>query len=136
MLPMRTRRNQMSLYNMFDDFFNDFPFYAKANDMKIDVRENEKEYIIDAELPGRKKSNIDIHAEDNQLVIHAFQDEESEQKEQNYIHKERRFVSQRRAVYLPNIDSDGIKAKYEDGILSITVPKKDADKKRKQIIIE
>ena len=94
------------------------------------MSEDEKEYIIDAELPGMKKSNIDIHAEDNQLVIHAFQDEESEQKEQNYIHKERRFVS-RRAVYLPNIDSDGIKAKYEDGILSITVPKRCGQKESK-----
>jgi len=135
-LPMKPSVKSVGLYNMFDDFFNDFALPMKANDMKIDVRETDKEYLIDAELPGMKKDNINIDMEENQLIISACQEEQTEEKEKNYIHKERRFSSQRRAVYLPNIDQDAISAKYEDGILSITVPKNDQGKKKKQIIID
>lgn len=137
-LPVKTnpRKNQVGLYNMFDDFFNDFPLFSKANDMKIDVRQTDKEYLIDAELPGMKKDNINIDVEENQLIISAYEQEEQEKKEQNYIHKERTFSSQRRAVYLPNIDEETISAKYTDGILSVRIPKKNADKKKKQITIE
>src|SRR5690554_6773714 len=137
-LPMKTspRKNQVSLYNLFDDFFNDFPAWTKGGDMKIDVRETDKEYVIDAELPGLKKENINIDVEESQRIISACQQEESDEQEQNFIHKERMFSSQRRAIYLPGIDEDKISAKYVDGILSITVPKKNADKEKKQIKIQ
>ena len=136
-LPMKTsRRNQVSLYNMFDDFFNDLPMLSNASDMKIDVKETDKEYLIDAELPGMKKDNINIDVEENQLIISAYQEEQEEKNEENFIHRERVFSSQRRAVYLPNIDDEGISAKYSDGILSVTVTKRNTDKKKKQIKIQ
>ncbi|MFW5779965.1 MAG: Hsp20 family protein, partial [Bacillota bacterium] len=74
--PMKTnpRKNQVSLYNMFDDFFNDLPLFSKANEMKIDVRETDKEYLIDAEIPGMKKDNINIDVEENQLIISAYEE--------------------------------------------------------------
>ena len=90
----------------------------------MDIRENEKEYIIDAELPGIKKDNITIDINENNLTVSANYQEDKKEEKGNYIHRERRMSSMSRTVYLPDMDEDGVKAKYSDGILCITVPKK------------
>lgn len=130
------QNNFYSMKSVFDDFLNDFPVVSVKNDMKIDIREDEKEYVIDAELPGIKKDNIKIDVEDSKIVISATAEEKEEEEKENYIHRERRYSSISRMVYLPNIDEDAIKARYSDGILSLTIPKKVIEDKKKLIAIE
>ncbi len=113
-------------HNMLDDFFSDsWPLRRSLiNDtFKIDVQENESEYIVEAELPGIQKDQINVSLDDNKLKIAVNQLENTEEKSKNYIHKERRYCVMSRNIYLADSDSQGIKAKLENGVLVITVPK-------------
>lgn len=115
-------------HNMLDDFFSDsWPFTFRRpllNDtFKIDVQENQNEYIVEAELPGIEKDQINVSLEDNKLKIAVNKLEDSEEKNKNYIHKERRYCMMSRNVYLADSDSQGIKAKLENGVLTVNVPK-------------
>ena len=67
--------------DFFDDFFNDFPSLSYRGAMKMDIRENEKEYIIDAELPGIKKDNITIDINENNLTVSANYQEDKKRGE-------------------------------------------------------
>lgn len=126
-------------YNMLDDFFNDsrFPRWRWAGDtFKIDVQENEKEYVIEAELPGARKEDISVEYNEGQLTI-AFNREESvDEERKNYIHKERRYHSMQRSLYLPDTYADGIKAKLENGLLRLHVPKQPNARSSYKIDIE
>lgn len=130
------QNNFYSMKNIFDDFFDDFPVVSVKNDMKIDLKENDNEYILEAELAGIKKENIKLDIEDNKLVISANIEEKKEEEKDNYIHRERRCSSLSRMIYLPNIDEESIKAKYNDGILSVTIPKREVAEKKKMIAID
>lgn len=115
-------------HNMLDDFFSDsWPFTFRRNlyndTFKIDVQENQNEYIVEAELPGIQKDQINVSLEDNKLKIAVNKLEDTEEKSKNYIHKERRYCMMSRNVYLADSDSQGIKAKLENGVLTISVPK-------------
>jgi len=113
-------------YNMLDDFFSDTrsPRRSLSNDtFKVDVQENEKEYCIEAELPGIKKEEINLELNEGKLTISVNREESSEKETTNYIHRERRYSSMQRAIYLQDANCDSIKAKLEEGILNITVPK-------------
>lgn len=127
-------------FNMVDDFFTD-NFLSRgnfANDtFKLDVEEKEKEYIVCAEFPGAKKEEIYLDFSDGRLLIGIEKNEEIEEKDKNYVHKERRHSSMSRSVYLADGLSDGIKAKLDDGLLKVTVPKqKQKPKDTKKIEIE
>lgn len=118
----------------FDDFM-DFSFpniskelYGKrANQvMKTDVREVGENYEVDIDLPGFKKDEIEISLEKGMLTISASKglDKDEEDKNGKYIRRERYAGSMSRSFYVGDaITSKDIKAKYESGILSITVPK-------------
>lgn len=136
----RTRDNSFDdFYNMMDGFFNDSlsNFGSFRNDsFKIDIREKEGEYLIDAELPGVKKEEIKLDLNNSQLTISVTREEEKNDENSNYVHRERRFTSMQRSVYLRNIADEGIKAKFENGVLTISVPKKEKMIKSSQIEIE
>lgn len=118
----------------FDDFM-DFSFpniskelYGKrANQvMKTDVREVGENYEVDIDLPGFKKDEIEISLEKGMLTISASKglDKDEEDKNRKYIRRERYAGSMSRSFYVGDaITFKDIKAKYESGILSITVPK-------------
>lgn len=89
----------------------------------MDVQENEKEYCIDAELPGINKDEVDIEFNDGKLLISVNREENTDEKDKNYIHKERRYSSMQRSIYLADAESTGIKAKLDNGVLNITIPK-------------
>lgn len=127
--------------NMLDGFFSDMwmPERTLIHDtFKIDVKENENDYVVEAELPGVEKEEIDLKLNDGRLSISIKRDErmEEEDKERNYIHKERRFCSMSRTVYLEDAVTEGINAKLENGLLSITVPKKAREERSKRIDID
>lgn len=90
---------------------------------RIDLRENEKEYIVDAEMPGIKKEDIRLNYENEYLIITVSTKESIENSNENFIKKERNFNEQMRSFYLPNVKKEEIKAKLENGILRVTLPK-------------
>lgn len=113
--------------NMLDDFFSDsWPFRRSllGDTFKLDVQDNKTEYLIEAELPGAKKEDISISLNEGRLNISVNKEENIEEKDKNYIHRERRFTSMSRNIMLGDADSASIKAKLDNGVLSITVPKK------------
>lgn len=115
-------------YNMLDDFFADsWPFrrMIPANTFKLDVQEDAKHYYVAAELPGVNRDEISIAINEGKLLISVARDENTEDENKNYVHRERRYCSMRRSVLLADADAAGIKAKLDNGVLSITVPKKE-----------
>lgn len=112
----------------FEDFFNEsfFPaFYNGASQMKVDIKENEKDYVVEAELPGVNKEDINIDLEDNQLTIGVQKNEEVNDEKENYICRERRSSSFSRSFYVDNVKNENVNAKFENGVLTIVLPKKD-----------
>ena len=123
--------------NLFNDDWMNFGFpevdkalYGKhaAHEMKTDVRETDSGYEVDIDLPGFKKDEIDVQLDNGYLSISAAKglDKEEKDKEGKYIRKERYAGSMSRSFYVgEGVTQDDIKAKYEDGILRLVVPKKD-----------
>ncbi|NLT39229.1 MAG: Hsp20/alpha crystallin family protein [Clostridiales bacterium] len=114
--------------NMLDDFFSDdWPVSLRrrlsCDTFKVDVQENEKEYLIEAELPGVTKDEVNIRLTDGRLNISVHKEENVEENKKNYIHKERRCSSMSRSIFLNDADAQNVKAKLDNGILSVTVPK-------------
>lgn len=137
--PYHSRRNQMQnrAYNPFDldrvfeSFFNDsvFPSYFRQSGlMKVDIRDEGDAYLLEADLPGVKKDQVNIDIEDGNLTISVNQEEETEEKRENYICRERRASALRRSFSLDNIDSDKISAKMENGLLMLRLPKLEPNK--------
>ena len=130
--------------NLFDDFMNDFSFptfpnvdkelYGKhaKNLMKTDVKETEKGYEVDMDLPGFKKDEIQMELNDGVLTISAAKglNKDEEDKKGNYIRKERYAGSMSRSFYVgKDITEKDIHGKYENGILMLDIPKKAPEKK-------
>ncbi|MDF2613871.1 MAG: Hsp20/alpha crystallin family protein [Clostridia bacterium] len=135
----KTNNEFVDFYNIIDDFFNDsfLPMRSLRNDtFKMDVKENEKEFLIEAEMPGVKKEEIKLDYNDGRLVISVQKDEQINEEKNNYIHRERRVSSMQRGVYLKNIKIDGIDAKLENGILKIVAPKLEIAENKCQIEIK
>jgi HSP20 family protein len=119
----------------FDNFFNDFPtLYGSGSQMKVDIKENEKDYEIEAELPGVKKDEINIELRDDRLTISVQREEHDEEEKNNYIRKERRVSSMSRSFYVSDVKPEDVKAKFENGVLTLTLPKSEDEKKREHRI--
>ncbi|MCL2351309.1 MAG: Hsp20/alpha crystallin family protein [Firmicutes bacterium] len=121
-------------YNLMDDFFTPRSFERAT--FRMDVREDEKEYVIEAELPGVKKEEVGLDMNDGRLTISVRREETEEDNAKNYLHKERRISSMSRAVSLPDTDPEGIKAKLDNGVLCVAVPKRNKQASAKKIDIE
>ncbi len=118
--------NSDSFYNMLDDFFsNDWPFRRTLSydTFKLDVVNEEKNYVVEAELPGVEKKDINVQLNEGRLQISVSREESSEDTSKQYIHRERRYSSMSRSVYLEDAQAEGILAKLENGVLRIVVPK-------------
>ena len=136
--------------NLFNEDWMNFGFpevdkalYGKhaSHEMKTDVRETDSGYEVDIDLPGFKKDEINIQLDNGYLSISAAKglDKDEQDKEGKYIRKERYAGSMSRSFYVGNaITQDDIKAKYESGILRLSVPKKAAEEieSAKRIAIE
>ncbi len=128
--------------NLFDDDWMEFPFdsdfwgkknplYGKnaKNMMKTDIREHDEGYELDVDLPGFKKDEINVQLDNGYLTISASKGLDKDQKDEKgrYIRQERYAGAMQRSFYVGDaVSQEDIKAKYEDGILKLSVPKKDA----------
>lgn len=126
---------------VFDDVFRDVApsFNASFNpySMRVNIAEDEKNIYIEAELAGLKKEDVKISVEDNVLTIRGERKQETEEKKKNYHRVERVFGSFSRAFTLgENIDKENIEAKYEDGVLHLTLPKVEPVKNIKEIALK
>lgn len=132
---LRTRRGD-SFYNMIDSFFTDFPQRSMLNTFKMDIKEQDDQYVVEAEVPGVKKEDIHLDIEKGVLSISITKQENTEEQTDNYVHKERFTSSMSRRVYLGEVNEENLKAKLNDGILEISIPKKAPDTLKKSISIE
>jgi HSP20 family protein len=109
----------------FNDFFNEsFPVAKRSFEPTVDVRENDKQFVISAELPGLSKDDFKITVENNTLILEGEKKIENEEKAENYYRSERSYGKFRRAFRLTDtVDSGKIKADYKNGILEIEIPK-------------
>ena len=136
--------DEMMDFPFEDDFFGKRnPLYGKKakNMMKTDVKEHETGYEVDIDLPGFKKDELNLDLTDGYLTISASKglDKDEEDKKGKYIRKERYAGSMSRSFYVGDgITEDDIKAKYENGILKLSIPKKEAKavEQKKHIAIE
>ena len=140
--------------NLFDDFFEDFPMprefrnidrrlYGKnaAREMKTDVHEQEDHYEVDIDLPGFKKDEITLTLENGYLTVNAAKgvDKDETDKRGKLIRQERYAGALQRSFYVGDaLTEQDIAAKFENGVLSLSVPKQEARKlpEKKVIMIE
>lgn len=118
---------------LVSDFFSDVMDMADIG-FKTDIKEDENNYYIEAELPGLSKEDINLELDNDRLIISATNEEKREREEENYIRRERRTGTYQRAFQIENVEEDAIEAEYEDGILKILLPKKEPGKDRKRVI--
>ena len=123
-------------YTPFDDLFNELsrgffvkPFAMPAEadlKMKVDVKEDEKSFTVQAEVPGVKKEDIQVDIDGNQVSVRAeLKKEKEEKKGEKTVYSERSYGMVSRSFTLPaEVDEKGAKAEYKDGVLNLVLPKK------------
>jgi HSP20 family protein len=133
-----TIQNALSDFDRyFESFFGDSPLAPAARIFNhlpaVDVRETEKAYILDMELPGYDEKDIEVHVDGGSLSVESKQEEAKEEKknEGTYIIRERRMNSFSRSFKLPeNADSETISAAFKNGILTLEIQKRAEAQKR------
>ena len=137
MIPRRSN------FDLFDDMFGMDPFFERRDSklMKTDIKEKGDKYIIDIDLPGYDKENIDLEIEDGYLKVTAKIDKNVDESDEDekYIHKERFYGECSRSFYIgKNIKEEDIKASFKKGILTLTIPKEEQKKleEKKKIQID
>ena len=123
--------------SLFDDFFTrDFFNRSSFNQVSnsetlpaVNIQETDKSYEIEVAAPGMNKDDFNIELKNNVLVVNAHRTNEIEDKGDNYMRKEFNYQQFQRSFQLPQlmVEEDKVCAKYNDGILCITVPKKESE---------
>jgi HSP20 family protein len=133
MLPTITRRSFRPFYmpNIFDDDF--FPVLSnRASSMPaVNIREDEKSYVVDLAIPGIDKKDLKIDMNEDVLTISSEMKNESEESRDGYKRKEFNYSTFCRTFYIPeNVNREEIEANYKDGILSVALPKQEDGKNK------
>ena len=118
-------RRDSSLFDMLDNFERNF-FGTSSNtasSFRTDIRDEGDKFVLEAELPGLKKEDIKLDLKDGILTISAQHSQESEEKKNSYIRRERRYGSFSRSFDVSGIQEDHITAAYNNGVLELTLPK-------------
>ena len=121
MMMIPRKRND---FDLFEDMFSD-PFFERKESrlMKTDIKEKKDKYIIDVDLPGYEKENIDIEIENGYLKVtaKATKDVDESDEDEKYIHKERFYGECSRSFYVGNdVKEEDIKASFKNGILTLS----------------
>ena len=125
--------------SLFDEFGKGFwlkPVAVPGGEelkIKVDVKEDEKAYTVHAEIPGVKKEDIQVNVDGNQVSIRAeVKSEKEEKKGEKLLHSERYYGVVSRSFSLPlEVDEKGTEAKYRDGVLDLTLPKRSGSSSRR-----
>ncbi len=115
------------LYRSFDNFARDFFGSSNASlpAFRTDIQDKGESYLLEADLPGFNKEDINLDLKDNILTISATHQEQSEDKDEKgtYLRRERRYGSFQRSFDVTGIDAAAITAAYENGVLKLNLPK-------------
>lgn len=145
LVPFRSQGNVMKKGDAFDrlfDYMFDQPFgalnklHSGLSTFKVDVKDKGTSYELTAELPGVKKEDIQLHYEQDYLTISAKREEEKEDKQDNYVCRERHVGSIQRSFFISNIDESKIAASFTDGVLTVEMPKLEGEKPVNRIEIK
>ncbi len=132
----RLMPNKLYLDDVFDDFM--FPTVKdEFGKMKCDIYEKDGAYHLEMDVPGFDKKDVQIEIDDNDyLTITAEKNTEDteEDEKKNYIRKERNYGKYQRSFYVGGVDKENIQANFENGILKISMPKKEEEKSSKKTI--
>ena len=134
---VRNYDNLNSFPALFNEFFGE-PTLAKWNNNvpSANIKETEDNFSIELVAPGYKKEAFKVEVHERNLTISAEEKTESEEKTETFLKKEYSFGSFTRSFRLPNtVDSDKIEATYEDGVLNLTIPKKEEAKPKEPKLI-
>ncbi len=105
---------------------------AELGSMAIDLVEHDDEFVVTADLPGFERDDVDIRVTDHTLRIEAERDETIEEDEERYLRHERRHRSTKRSIQLPDeVDKDGVSARMKHGVLTVMLPRIEAEDARK-----
>lgn len=122
-------------FDVFDEMFGD-DFFPKnsSNLMKTDIREKKDKYIIDIDLPGYEKENINLSLNDGYLEVSAKVSKENKEDDEKFVRKERFFGECSRSFYVGEaITEEDIEAEFKNGILKVEIPKKEETKKLPEV---
>ena len=140
MMMIPRRRNEFDLFN---DFFGGDDFFTRREStiMKTDIKEKKDKYIIEIDLPGYEKENIHLDLKEGYLNVSAkVEKEENSDENEKIVHKERFYGHCSRSFYVgEQMTEEDIKAEFKNGILKVTIPKKEEKKElpeAKHITIE
>ena len=118
-------------FRNLDEFFKDFRIVPSLRALdsesriRMDLSETDQAYIVKAEMPGLKKDDIKVAIDGNQISISVEARKEEEQKIGNMVRNERYYGQQYRSITLPQeVDDSNAEARYQDGVLELTLPKK------------
>lgn len=111
-----------------DDFFAPIPFEKMGFGFKVDLKENENCYVVEADLPGVNKESIDIQYKNNYLTVSAKREDKTEEKKEDFVRKEIKYGELKRSFYVDNVDEEKITAAFKDGVLRIELPKVEISK--------
>lgn len=138
-LPSEVLGIQREINRMFDSFFRgpeEDGLQTTSWNPLVDVTENDHAYLLNIELPGVSRNDVKIVVQDNQLTIRGEKKQEKESNNSNYHRVERSYGSFQRTFTLPTtVRAEKIEANYNDGVLTITVPKAE-EAKAKEIEVK
>jgi HSP20 family protein len=139
MLATIARRNFRPFYT--NGFFNDdfFPVLSNrnTNSPAVNIREDEKNYVLDFAVPGLEKKDIKIDMNEDVLTVSSEVKKESEENKDGYKRKEFSYSSFSRSFYIPeNVNREKIEAAYKDGVLTVSLPKQEEEKSKVSKTIE
>jgi HSP20 family protein len=132
MLPTIMRRSLRPFYmpNFFDDDFLPTLSSRTSSMPAVNIKEDEKNYVLDLAIPGMDKKDLKIDINEDVLTISSESKEESSEERDGYKKKEFNYSSFCRSFYIPeNVNRDKIEANYKDGILTVSLPKMEEEKK-------
>ena len=126
LLPYR-RTNDMDVFDAWDRALMS-PFASYASSFSTDILDQGDHYLLEAELPGFEKKDINVDIEGDQLVINASHETKTDEEKKNFVHRERRYGTYTRRFDINGIDTGKISAAYENGVLRLTLPKQEEKK--------
>ena len=129
---LQTRQNDYDLFDVFDDFFKPM-FFEETKELRTDIKETENAYELDLELPGYEKEGIRVSLENGYLTVSAEKGK-NEEENKKYLRSEIRERTSRSFYVGGDITREEIKAKYQNGILTLTVPKAQPQEKKTSFI--
>lgn len=111
--------------SFFDEFFNATDTLEQYNSFKVDILEGERYYLLEADLPGFNEENLEIDYDQSYLTITTKKEEKLPERKEQFVRRERQYGVFSRSFYIENIQIDKIETHFNEGVLTVKIPKLD-----------